>query len=313
MAAMPNPAEGYHPLRAEAVAAEILQALPAPSDTAERESLCRTARFYTPSQITAEAITYFDLLYLPMGKSHPAATPAEKRGIILPPVIFDREAEAVSKALAAALHEGIRHFLVSNVGHLPLLRRISEACGISPHELHLHGDLRLNTANTPAAARLLSLGLRDLILSPELTLPRMRDMQANLEKAGLPSSLGAVVYGRLPLMLLEKCAIREVYRHLKPEAVCRDICGPNTAVMRDRMGKDFPILREDSPCGQGHRNVVYNSLPTGMSDRADELTRTGLSRHHFLFSVESPAEVDRVIAAYRQNRPLGCEVRRMLK
>ena len=79
------------------------------------------------------------------------------------------------------------------------------------------------------------------------------------------------------------------------------------------MGKDFPILREDSPDGRGHRNVVYNSLPTGMSDRADELSRVGLGQHHFIFTVESPAEVDRVISAYADNRPLGGEVRRMLK
>ena len=114
-------------------------------------------------------------------------------------------------------------------------------------------------------------------------------------------------------MLLEKCAIREVYDHMKPDAVCREICSRGRAVMRDRMGKEFPILREDSPLGRGHRNLVYNSLPTGMSDRSDELSRAGLSLRHFIFSVETSAEVDRVIAAYKENRPLGCEVRRMLK
>ena len=65
------------------------------------------------------------------------------------------------------------------------------ACGVSPDTLYLHGDLRLNTANTPAAARLLSLGLCDLILSPELTLPRMRDLRAALERAGHPAAAGA--------------------------------------------------------------------------------------------------------------------------
>ncbi|MBQ9151497.1 MAG: U32 family peptidase, partial [Clostridia bacterium] len=177
----------------------------------------------------------------------------------------------------------------------------------------LHGDFRLTAANTPAAARLLSLGLCDLILSPELTLPRMRDIAQTLSEYGHPVAAGALVYGRLPLMLLEKCAIREVYRHMKPDAVCREICHRNAAVMRDRMGKDFPILREDSPSGGGHRNIVYNSLPTGMSDRMDDLLRAHLGQHHFIFSVESPAEVDKVLAAYRDSRSLGAEVRRMLK
>jgi hypothetical protein len=100
---------------------------------------------------------------------------------------------------------------------------------------------------------------------------------------------------------------------MKPEAVCREICAKNTAVLKDRMGKEFPVLREDSPCGTGHRNLVCNSLPTGMSDRMDEVSRAHLAGHHFIFTVESPAEVDQVISAYRDNRPLGTEVRRFPK
>ena len=309
MTAMPSPAEGYRPVSPATLIAEIMEGLTPPT---VGEAFLRTARFYIPEQITPAAADYFDILYLPLGKNHPAIVPTDKRGSILPPVIFDREADSVAEALTVSLREGIRHLLVGNIGHLPLVRKTAEACGVSLSDLRIHGDLRLNTANTPAAARLLSLGFCDLILSPELTLPRMRDIRAALEKAGHRAA-GAVVYGRLPLMLLEKCAIREVYRHMKPDAVCREICGRNAAVMRDRMGKDFPILREDSPAGRGHRNLVCNSLPTGMSDRADELSRVGLGQHHFLFTVESPAEVDKVLSAYRDGRPLGGDVRRMLK
>ena len=110
-----------------------------------------------------------------------------------------------------------------------------------------------------------------------------------------------------------RSAIREVYDHMKPDAVCREVCAGGLARMRDRMGKEFPILREASPAGRGHRNVIYNALPLGMSDRAEELTRAGISRRNFIFSVETPDEVDGVIMAYAEHRPLGCEVRRMLK
>ena len=310
MNAMPNPADGYTPVSPKALVSDMGVATAAHREPAE--SPLRTARFYTPAQITPAAAEYFTLLYLPLGREHPAFIPTDRRGAILPPVIFDREAEAVRKDLTAALQNGIRHLLVGNIGHLPLISAVIHDCGLQD-EVTLHGDFRLNTANTPAATRLLSLGLTDLLLSPELTLPRMRDMGATLSEHGHPAAAGAIVYGRLPLMLLEKCAIREVYRHMKPDAVCREVCGRNAAVLRDRMGKDFPILREDAPAGKGHRNAVYNSLPTGMSDRPDELLRARLPRHHFIFSVESPAEVDRVITAYRENRPLNGEVRRMLK
>ena len=311
MGAMPAPSRGYTPVSAEKVTEEILGRISRPEEQGAAQPK-RTARFYTPEQITPAAMGYFDLIYLPLGKAHPPAVPPEKRGILLPPVIFDREAEAVREELTAALERGGRHILVGNIGHLPLIRETANICGLTGL-ITLHGDLRLNTANTPAAARLLGLGMSDLILSPELTIPRMRDISAALSDYGHISATAAVVYGRLPLMILEKCAIRESYRHMKPEAVCREVCGRNAAILKDRMGKEFPVLREDSPRGTGHRNLVCNSLPTAMSDRMDEVSRGHLSGHHFIFTVEASEEVDRVIAAYRDRRPLPGEVRRMLK
>ena len=308
MAAMPTPAQEYAPLSIDGLT-DIL--LPTRDEAPIPAEPPRTARFYTAEQITPTAADSFSVVYLPLGKTHPPHVPAHKQGVLMPPVIFDREAAAVRESLTAALKDGVRHILVGNIGHLPMIRGVVAACDLTG-KVTLHGDLRLNTANTPAAARLLSLGISDLILSPELTLPRMRDISLTLANRG-HAAAGCVVYGRLPLMTLEKCAIREIYRHLKPETVCREICGQNTAVLKDRMGKEFPVLREDSPCGTGHRNLVCNSLPTGMSDRADELARARLCHHHFIFTVESPREVDCVIAAYRQGKPLGGEVRRMVK
>lgn len=270
----------------------------------------RSARFRSAEQITDGAIGYFDRLYLPLGRVFPARVPFEKRGYILPPVIFDREAGAVLRALTDATADGVRHLLVGNLGHLPLLSKAVATAQIPADAVAVHGDFRFNAANSLAVARLRELGISDLLLSPELTLPRMRD----IAKCGF---VGAIVYGRLPLMLLEKCAIREIYRDTQGAdgcaSVCRSICSRDAAVLTDRMGKTFPVLREDAPGGRGHRNTVCNSLPLSMSDRPDELARAGLAEHHYLFTVESPREVDRVMAAYREGLPLGGEVRRMVK
>ena len=122
-----------------------------------------------------------------------------------------------------------------------------------------------------------------------MTLPQMRDVGGNT---------AAIVYGRLPLMTLEKCAIREI-------ADCQ-ACQKNAVRLRDRRGVEFPILREWE-----HRNVIYNSLPTGMSDRTDQLLRAGLTAWHFIVSTEQRQEVDRVIDAYRNQKPLGGSVRRI--
>ena len=121
----------------------------------------------------------------------------------------------------------------------------------------------------------------DVLLSPELTLPQLRD----LSRAGTFG--GTVVYGRIPLMLLEKCVIHEV-------ADC-EACRRNAAVLTDRRGARFPVLREGA-----HRNVVYNSVATYMADRTEALQENGISHRHFLFSVERAEMVDRVIRAHRE-------------
>ena len=227
----------------------------------------RTARFAHPSQITAAARAYFDLIYLPL-----SVYDGSVEGVILPPVIFDSEREAVWRQLCRSKELGARHLLIGNIGHLPLARESG---------MTLHGDFRANVTNAESAALWQELGVEDVLLSPELTLPQLRD----LSRAGLFG--GTIVYGRIPLMLLEKCVIREV-------AGC-DACARNSAVLTDRKGARFPVLREGA-----HRNVVYNSVPTYMADRADNLRECGIRHRHFIFSVERAETVDRVIRAHRE-------------
>ncbi len=307
--AMRNPAEGYTPLSDKELrtsVAEMVRCAPTPSATVADT----TARFRSPAQITPEAADYFDLLFLPLGADFPTFVPPEKRGYLLPPVIFDRDRREAVDAVTAASVAGVHHFMVGNLGHLSIVSDAKTHRTSAEDATVLHGDFRLGVTNTPALARMLAAGLSDVILSPELTLPRMRDI---LRGIGRERSAAAIVYGRLPLMLLEKCAIREIYRDRAPDDVCRTVCAKDTASLTDRMGKKFPVLREDFPRGTGHRNVVYNSLPLCMSDLSLELERAEVDRRHFLFTVESPAEVDAVILAHRKHKPLAGEVRRMVK
>ena len=227
----------------------------------------RTARFVHPSQVTAAAHEWFDLIYLPL-----AVYDGSVEGVMLPPVIFDSEREEVRRQLRKAKERGARHLLVGNVGHLPLARESG---------LILHGDFRLNVTNAETAALWQEQGMADVLLSPELTLPQLRD----LSRAGTFG--GTIVYGRVPLMLLEKCVIREV-------ADC-EACRRNSAALTDRRGARFPVLREGA-----HRNVVYNSVATYMADRADALRENGICHRHFIFSVERAEAVDRVIRAHRE-------------
>jgi putative protease len=122
-----------------------------------------------------------------------------------------------------------------------------------------------------------------------LTLPQARDIKGD-------TSL--IVYGRIPLMTVEKCVINEI-------ADC-DTCAKNSAILTDRRGVRFPVLREWE-----HRNVIYNSLPTSMSDRQDQLAKAGIVSQHFIFSTETLDEVDEIIHSWKKGEALPYPVRRI--
>ena len=235
----------------------------------------RSARFYTPEQITPAARDFFDRIYLPLGKES-----EEVGGVVLPPVIFERDLQRVAKMLTTAAAKGARYALVGNLGHIEIVKQ----AGLIPV-----GDFRFNVTNCETVRVLEDMGISSVILSPELSLPQARDIKGD-------TSL--IVYGRIPLMTVEKCVIREV-------SDC-DTCDKNAAILTDRRGVRFPVLREWE-----HRNVIYNSLPTSMSDRQDQLLKAGIIAEHFLFSTETPDEVDEIIRLWKKGEALPCPVRRI--
>lgn len=241
----------------------------------DRRTPLRSAVFFRPEQITEVAKSYFDRRYLPLFSYAEGAN-----GVVLPPVIFDGDRNRIRTALSAAKAAGATYALVGNAGHLSLATH----AGLIPV-----GDFRLNITNSESAAFWESCGMEQCVLSPELTLPQMRDIGGNT---------AVIVYGRIPLMLLEKCVTKEL-------ADCSR-CASDRAELVDRRGIAFPVLREWE-----HRNLVLNSLPTSMSDRQDALLRAGLTAWHFLFGVESPRQTDRIVEAFRLGKPLPGQVRRV--
>lgn len=237
----------------------------------------RSARFTSAEQITDAAREYFDIIYLPLDRFS-----GECNGVILPPVIMDSESERVEKMLSQAVSRGARYALVGNLGAIEVASRAG---------LEIHGDIRFNVYNSESVAFLESLGVSDVMLSPELTLPQLRDVEGDVS---------AVVYGRVPLMLLEKCVASEI-------SDCAS-CSRGEVVLTDRRGVDFPVRREFE-----HRNVIYNSAATYMADKRAELVSARISSEHFIFSVESADEVDSIIDAYRNGvcAPRDMKIRRI--
>ena len=239
------------------------------------EAPVRSARFENAAQITKKATEFFPLRYLPLHAYENAAN-----GVVIPPVIFDREKEQIKALLQKAKATGATHALVGNIGHLAL----AIEAGLIPH-----ADFRLNVTNQGTLDTVLTLGFVDALLSPELSLPQIRDIHGARD---------AIVYGRIPLMLLEKCAGQEA-------GTC-DKCDKGLNALVDRRREKFPVLRLPP-----HRNILLNSRPTGMSDRRADLARAGVTAGHYIFTIEAPTEVDRVIDAYKNGTPLQGAMRRI--
>lgn len=230
-------------------------------------------RFAELSSSSPEAVDFFDICFLPIEDFSGNA-----EGVYIPPVVTDTELPEVERLLAVARELGARYALVGNIGHIAL----AERAGLTPI-----GDFRLNITNSAARAEYAELGIKYAVLSPELTLPMARDIVG-----------GEIVYGRVPLMLTERCFIKENFG-------CAE-CGH--AAFEDRTGVRFPLMREF-----GHRNLILNSRPTYMGDRKGELSAAGVSHIHFLFTNESNEDMARAVSAYRRGESLPFEVRRIGK
>ncbi len=241
-------------------------------------------RFYLPEGITEAAREFFDIIMLPLDKFTDFDGSAD--GFWMPEVIFDSEWKNVKEKLEKAVKKCPEYIIISNLGQIKTVKELFP-------DTKLIADFRFNTGNQSAAEFLERCGFESYVASPELTLPQLRDLRG---------AKAAVVYGRIPLMLLEKCVIKELYGD---KAAC-NVCGRSEGKMKDRRGFVFPIMRTAE-----HRNIVFNSIPTYMADRQDKLLSSGLTDRHFIFTTESRKETDYVIEAYKSCREPNSEVRRI--
>ena len=215
-----------------------------------------------------------DIAFLP--HTAPPDALAAAGGVYLPPVITDKEWDGVRKSLENIRNSGIMYALVSNIGQIRAARDLG---------FEVLGDFRLNVTNCESRLSYEKMGVTHLILSPELTLPQARDIGG-----------GLITYGRIPLMLTERCFISENFG-------C-DRCGKASLV--DRKGEKFPMMRE-----YPHRNIIFNSHPTYMGDRVAELSAHRIEAEHLIFSTESASEIIFILGALAEGTPLPRKVRRI--
>lgn len=232
----------------------------------------------TAGQITSRMLSMKPtVLYVPLSElaEHPdlpqRVSVETQLAAILPRVIWSGELAPVARQLRMVYEMGVRQVLAGNLGQL----HIARAAGFA-----VRGDFGLNIVNSRAMRYLREQGLDSQLLSFELTLPQIRD----ISKA-VPAEL--LIYGRLPLMLMENCVMKN------RTGICA--CQTGTVRLVDRVGEEFPIVKDPGTC----RNVLLNGKKLYLLDKKDALRGMGLWALRLQFTTENPGEIDKVLMDYQ--------------
>ena len=215
-------------------------------------------------------------------------------GISVPPVCLQTEMDALEEKVIRAKLLGAVRLEANNLSTFMLAEK---------YDFIPCAGLGIGVYSGKTAAFLKLLEAESAILSPELNLAQIRDICLSS-----PLPVGVAVYGKLPMMVLEKCIIRDrVFGEKAPEQKdCRYCDSHPFWYFEDRRGARLPVRRLSD-----HRNLLLNSVPLYMADLPEKIGGGLVGNRHFFFTDESAADAAQVIEAYRTGAPSGMEVRRL--
>ncbi len=203
-----------------------------------------------------------EAVYAPIRIVDAGLSQFKDRIILLPPEYLADCESQVREKLCGLKEAGFYCAAAHTVGHIELL------CGLG---YEIHGGNRLNCTNSETIKYLKKIGVKDIILSTELTAEQIN----SLEK---PIETGFIAYGRLPLMLNRRCPISDV-KPCNKERCKRQLT--------DRLGNKLDVI-----CSENTVEIL-NSAVLVLSDRLSEFkTDFAVLR----FTIEE--DISPVITAY---------------
>ena len=176
----------------------------------------------------------------------------------LPAVIKDGEEPDLS---------GINKICAQNIGQLDF------------QDKEIYAGHRLNIFNSGAVKSLENMGVKKIVLSPELNLKEIENLAPFCT-----TTPDVIAYGRLPLMYMENCVI-------KSANTCA--CKEKNFFLKDRMGEIFPVANENC------RNIILNSKVIFMADKIEEIKKTGVNLR-LMFTTENEKETEEIILKYQK-------------
>lgn len=159
--------------------------------------------------------------------------------ILSPPRFITDEDKIISRLEFIKENFGINHLMCYTPDSIAIGKKLG---------FKLHGNFTLNAFNSLSLEYLYNLGLEDCIFSIEATLQQFSQIKTKMP-------VGAVIYGRLPLMLTRNCPINN-------EVGCKNCTG----FLIDRTSRKLPVS-----CSNDYVEIL-NSDILYMADRLNEFS-----------------------------------------
>lgn len=203
--------------------------------------------------------------------------------IALPRILREEDSAYLNRLYSMAGESGLfSGFLIRSADGLGFLRE-------KKTRFLLHLDAGVYVWNSRAVMEL-SDGIDSFCLPFELNLGEQRQLMEQVRRKGMPAEEGAftadfekVVYGRLPMMVTANCVLRTAER-------CAGDGG--ITVLTDRLGKEFPVVRNCRHC----MNIIYNSLPLSLHAQLSKWKELAMLRLDF--TVEGREETAGILDAF---------------
>lgn len=215
-----------------------------------------------------------ELVSLPLAQIEKLTEIPEKLSAAMPR--YDIDERDTLRRLEALKKRGLKHITATNIAHI-----------LPDTGLKIHADFGLNITNSAAAAELVDLGAYDITASFEMT-------AAQLSGLGCRAAVGAIVYGKLPVMLTANCPIKAQLGS----------CSKCTGALWDRTGRKFEVK-----CSKTYTEIL-NSETLWLADRLGDFDT--LDFHTLLFYKETPDQIREIIRAYRNGEKPGGQITRGL-
>ncbi len=241
---------------------EVAGQTPANSGMLPIRTYCRTAEQVAAAEELSEFVIAPHTLLM-----SESSTPTDKNKIIISPPRFITNEDELCAQLDSLKKSGYTRLLC----HTPDCIAIGKRLGFT-----LHGGFGLNIYNSFSANYMKKLGLEDYTVSFEA---KTTHINAFLS----PVPMGAVIYGRLPLMLTRNCPI-------KNEVGCRSCSKQIT----DRTGRSFPVT-----CTKDYAEVL-NSDILYMQDKLGQFSSLS-----FGIVMLHDENAEQTIAAIKGRKPSG--------